>query len=124
MRFNAARAAGELELKSTVKRLMELLNDPDSEVQSAAIASLGQIGGNAARGALQEVIESEDAVLAPLAQEALDELEFVSGGDMVMFEADADTDEDDELDIDDLEDEDEDEDEDEGADRQTSTRKK
>jgi HEAT repeat protein len=90
MRFNAARAAGELELKSAVKRLVELIDDPDPEVRSAAIASLGQIGGNAARAALEETIESEDDVLAPLAQEALDELEFVSGGDMLMFEANAD----------------------------------
>lgn len=101
MRFNAARAAGELELKSTVKRLIELLNDPDREVQSAAIASLGQIGGNAARAALQEVIESDDAVLTPLAQEALDELEFLSGGDLMMFEADADMDGDEDEDVDD-----------------------
>jgi len=128
MRFNAARAAGELELKSAVKRLIELLNDPDREVQSAAIVSLGQIGGNAARAALQEVIEAEDAVLSPLALEALDELEFVSGGDLLMFEADPDLDEDDkdekddedDLDVDDLDDEDEDAD----ADRETSRRKK
>lgn len=150
MRFNAARAAGELELKSAVKRLIELLNDPDREVQSAAIGSLGQIGGNAAREALQEVMEAEDAVLTPLAQEALDELEFVSGGDLLMFEADADADadegegedsddeldeeedededadadEDSEDDVDEDEIEDEDEDEDVDADHETSPRKK
>ena len=100
MRFNAARAAGELEIRSAIPRLIDLLNDPDREVQSAAIASLGQIGGNIARSALQEVIESEDAALAPLAQEALDELESVSGSDLQMFEADTDMDEDDDEDVD------------------------
>jgi len=120
MRFNAARAAGELEIRSAVPHLINLVADPDREVQSAAVASLGQIGGNAARAALQEVIESEDEVLAPLAQEALDELEFVSGGDLLMFEADSDLDEDDEEDVDDLEDEDEDAD----ADHETMRRKK
>jgi HEAT repeat protein len=89
MRFNAAQAAGELELRSAVKRLIELLDDPDGEVRSAAITSLGQIGGNAARAALVQLIEDGDAELTPLAQEALDELEFVSGGDLLMFESDA-----------------------------------
>jgi HEAT repeat protein len=94
MRFNAAQAAGELEMKSAVKRLTQLLDDPDAEVCSAAITSLGQIGGNAARAALQQVIEDDDPILAPLAEDALAELEFISSGDMLMFEADLDEDDD------------------------------
>ena len=119
MRFNAARAAGELEIRSAVPRLIELVDDPDREVQAAAITSLGQIGGNAARAALEEIIESEDAVFAPLAEDALAEAEFVSGGDLLMFETDLEDDEEQGED----EDVNEDENEDDDSEREASKRK-
>jgi HEAT repeat protein len=86
MRFNAARAAGELEIHSAVRRLIELIDDPDREVQSAAVTALGQIGGNPARQALQSIADSDDDVLAALASDALDELEFASGSDLLLLE--------------------------------------
>lgn len=119
MRFNAARAAGELEMRSAVPRLIELMDDPDREVQAAAITSLGQIGGNAARAALEEIVESEDAVFALLAEDALAEAEFVSGGELTLFEADLEED-------DDLEDEDEAQDaddEDDDSEREATERR-
>ncbi len=86
LRFEAARAIGELEFKAAVPRLIDLLQDDDREVQSAAITSLGQIGGKDARLALIAVIEGEDDVARALAQDALDELEFESGSNMLLVD--------------------------------------
>ncbi len=86
MRFEAARAVGELEFKASVPRLIELLNDADREVQSAAITSLGQIGGKEARRALVSVIEGEDDVAREIAQDALDELEFANSSDLLLVD--------------------------------------
>ena len=93
IRFEAARAAGELEYKAAVPRLIELLEDADREVQNAAITSLGQIGGKEAREALEDVIESDDEVARELAQDALDELEFGSGNQMLLYDIGLATDE-------------------------------
>lgn len=90
MRFNAARAAGELEIHSAVQRLIELIDDPDREVRTAAVTALGQIGGKQARTALESTANSDDEDLGTLASDALDELEFSSGSDMLLFEADLD----------------------------------
>lgn len=86
LRFEAARAVGELEFKAAVPRLIELLEEPDPEVQGAAITSLGQIGGKSARTALLAVIQSDDQVARELAQDALDELEFANGSDMLLYD--------------------------------------
>jgi len=86
IRFEAARAVGELEFKASVPRLIELLEDADREVQSAAITSLGQIGGKEARRALIAVIESDDEVAHELARDALDELEFASGSNLLLVD--------------------------------------
>lgn len=86
MRFEAARAAGELEDREAVPRLIELLDDADREVQGAAITALGQIGGKPARHALQRAAESEDEVLRSLADEALQELDFASGSDLLLLD--------------------------------------
>ncbi len=79
MRFEAARACGELELKEAVPALMRLIADPDREVQQASIYALGKIGGREARRALQVCCESEDEVIAAAGEEALGELELTAG---------------------------------------------
>jgi HEAT repeat protein len=79
MRFEAARACGELELREAVPALLHLIVDPDTEVRQAAISSLGKIGGRDARRALQLCCESEDEVIAAAGDEALSELELSAG---------------------------------------------
>jgi HEAT repeat protein len=84
LRFEAARAAGELEISEAVPRLVELLNDEDEEVRSAAIWSLSQIGGEGVREILEgmyEEIEGDDE--AEFIETALDNLAFTE--DMQLF---------------------------------------
>jgi HEAT repeat protein len=76
LRFEAARASGELGSQRAVPGLLELLNDPDREAQLAAVAALGKLGGKAAGTALRRLLQSDDEVLRDAAEEALDELTF------------------------------------------------
>jgi len=76
IRFEAARAAGELESKKAVPRLIELLADSDREIQQAAAWSLGQIGGKPAKEALRQAAKGQDEVLREAAEAALQELAF------------------------------------------------
>lgn len=86
MRFEAARAAGELEYKTVVPRLIVLLDDPDREVQEAAITAIGRIGGKSAREALLALLEGDDEVARELAQDALDELEFTRQSELLLVD--------------------------------------
>lgn len=79
MRYEAARACGELELTAAVPHLLELLEDVDAEVQEAAIWALGQIGGDEARQALDACRRSDNEALRSAARDALRELEFLHG---------------------------------------------
>ncbi len=88
MRYEAARACGELELSDAVPALVELVEDVDSEVQEAAIWALGQIGGDEARRALENCRRSDNEALRDAAREALRELEFLHGdlGAFLLFD--------------------------------------
>ena len=76
LRYEAARAAGEMagNAGALVPKLVSLLNDSDSEVALAAIWALGQVGGEGARRALQQVRKSQDEARSQAAAEALEEL--------------------------------------------------
>lgn len=76
MRYEAARACGELEVKDAVPALIGLVSDPDREVQFAAIAALGQIGGQMARRFLLRCLQSPDEAVSLAVEDALAELEF------------------------------------------------
>ncbi|NLD45008.1 MAG: HEAT repeat domain-containing protein [Chloroflexi bacterium] len=76
MRYEAARAAGEMQLRKAVERLVAMIGDPDAEVQEMAIWALGQIGGRRARTVLQRYAASDDEALSVAASEALDEMGF------------------------------------------------
>ncbi len=87
MRYEAARAAGELEYAPAVRLLGELLDDVDEEVQLVAVWSLGQIGGEKARQLLTAVLESDAEHLQEEAENALAELEFKADNlDFTMFD--------------------------------------
>jgi HEAT repeat protein len=78
LRFEAARACGELENELAVSRLVQMsMSDPDREVQQAAVSALGRIGDREAREALETFYESEDEVLSVAAAEALDEMDVL-----------------------------------------------
>jgi HEAT repeat protein len=87
MRYEAARAAGELEYAPAVRKLGELLDDVDEEVQLVSVWSLGQIGGEKARQLLLSVLDSDAEHLHEEAEDALAELEFKADNlDFTMFD--------------------------------------
>jgi HEAT repeat protein len=90
MRYEAARACGELEASAALPALIYLIEaDPDPEVQEMAIWALGRIGGKEARRVLEACCESENEALRQAAEEALDELDFLGGHlDLLLFESD------------------------------------
>jgi HEAT repeat protein len=80
LRAEAARAAGELELRESADELIELTEDAIDEVRQAAIWSLAQIGGESASRALARLLEAvEDEDEAALLEDALDYIAFVDG---------------------------------------------
>lgn len=110
MRFEAARACGELEYTPATRRLIELVDDVDDDVQHASIWALGQIGGDKARQTLQAILESDAESLYDDAEAALDELEFKGDHlDFTMFDFE-DEDEDEEWVLDEEPDDEEDDD--------------
>jgi len=121
LRFEAARAAGELELQKALPRLIELAYEDDREIQEAAIWSLGEIGGSTSRKVLSELAalaeDLGDEELADAVAEA-QSMATMAGQDLLpLFDFSDYEDEDlDELDLDAYDEDDyEDEDEDDGA---------
>jgi HEAT repeat protein len=92
LRLEAARAAGELELREAAPTLIELLDDVDGDVRRAAIWSLGQLGGLRARRALTELSKSSQGEEeASVIEDALDHLAFVDGSlDLDLLDMDED----------------------------------
>jgi hypothetical protein len=80
MRFEATVSAGELGLAAAVQPLVQLMDDPDSNVREVAALALGKIGGREARRALEDALGGEDERLAQAAEDALEELAFNSSG--------------------------------------------
>ena len=77
LRFEAARAAGELQLTDAAKELSELIYDGDPQVREAAIWSLGQVGGDLARETLTRLLdEEEDEEEQDFIRDAIDTLDF------------------------------------------------
>ncbi len=76
MRYEAARAAGEMTLEDALPFLVRMVDDKDSEVRLAAIWALGQIGGKPAAEALARASKSAEPALREAAKEAMDEIVF------------------------------------------------
>ena len=79
MRYEAVRACGELQLRSTTRELIELVEDVNIEIQITALWSLGQVGGDRAKKTLERYVKSKHKVLREAARDALAELEFFYG---------------------------------------------
>jgi len=75
IRFEAARASGEIGEEEAVPGLLILLDDNDHEVQEASIMALGKIGGREARQGLQQLSKSHDTRIKEAVKSALTELE-------------------------------------------------
>ncbi len=77
MRHAAAFAAGSLGDEKAVGPLMEMAQyDPDPEVQRAAVAAMGEIGGNVAKVALKNLLFEGDDDLRDDIREAIANIEF------------------------------------------------
>jgi len=73
MRYEAARACGELQWRDAVEMLSRMIGDRDAEVRFIAVQALGQIGGDAARRVLERLVAAEELELSEAAEEALAE---------------------------------------------------
>lgn len=82
-RFEAARAAGELELAEAVRLLSEIALSEDRQLAGAAIWSLGEIGGKEAVRVLETLAErassDEDDDLLDMIEDALDSANVAAG---------------------------------------------
>ncbi len=78
IRYEAARACGEMGLKEAVESLASLVKDKDHEVREAAIWALGNIGGNEARRILLHFLREGDDSIKEALEEALREASFSS----------------------------------------------
>ncbi len=80
VRCEAARAAGELNMRDAVPRLLELLDDPDENVLTATLWSLSELGGGGVREALTAMYDqTEDAEMLEYLDAAIDNLSFNEG---------------------------------------------
>jgi len=87
MRYEATRAAGELEVRQAVPYLSDILLEKDREIMEMAVWSLGEIGGDEARRLLEDMMEhadeKRDDALAEAVEEALDAANL-AGEDLVI----------------------------------------
>ena len=85
-RSEAARAAGELEIKAALPLLMELLGDTDDATRLASIWALSQIGGEGVQEALEQMYEeTEDEQEIETLDLALENLSFTQGTPLMPF---------------------------------------
>jgi HEAT repeat protein len=76
VRYEAATAVGLLGDETVAPHLIGLIKDEDVQVQVAALTSLGTIGGQLAKRAIQQVLSSGDEALEEAATAALRAIEF------------------------------------------------
>lgn len=85
LRFEAARASGELQLREAVEILIELTRDVDNEVQEMTIWALGEIGGEDAREALAKLLKKAKGERVELIEDAIANAEIID--DLANFDA-------------------------------------
>jgi HEAT repeat protein len=80
LRAEAARAAGEIDIKESIPQLVELCSDSEEIVRYAAVWSLSEIGGDQARHTLEQLFrEADDDQEADFIESALDNVAFTDG---------------------------------------------
>ncbi len=86
LRYEAARAAGELGDRRAVLRLIPLAVQGDPVVRDVAIWALGQIGGPVAKEALKQIAQGEQGPsVRRAARDALAELALIDEGAIALF---------------------------------------
>jgi HEAT repeat protein len=91
MRYEAVLACGGLGLREAVRPLTAMLQDPDFQLRTAAIWSLGQIGGDRAKQVLLAAFEEADDDTHKALEEALAELALGEGDlDLLLYDFDED----------------------------------
>ena len=75
MRYEAVTACGELGEEEATASVIKLVDDPDTDVQLAAIQALGKIGGSEAKSCLEECLHSPSELIRQATEQALQELE-------------------------------------------------
>jgi HEAT repeat protein len=89
MRYEAARASGELELRQAAPALARLLDDADRQIREASIWALGQMGGSEARQILTDAYQDADEETIVALDEALAEQALQEGAlDFALYEVD------------------------------------
>jgi hypothetical protein len=83
VRYEAAKACGEVEEEEAVPYLIELIDDHDADVQMSAIQSLGKIGGTMAKEYLEQCLSSSNEAISQTAEQAL--LELGAKEDLLSF---------------------------------------
>jgi HEAT repeat protein len=95
LRYEAAIASGEMELRSAVERLMELaLDSTDSEVRDAAIWALGKIPDIRIRRFLTSLLDVDNEDVRDAALDALSDNEITMMDDRLLRELSLESDED------------------------------
>ena len=91
MRYEAARASGELGLRKAVPVLARLIEDADVQIHEASIWALGQIGGPDAKRILGDAYADADEVTVDALDEAMAEIALQEGSlDLTLYEVDED----------------------------------
>ena len=75
LRYEAAHACGELDAAEATHYLIPLLQDDDLQVQLAAIAAMGKIGGSLAKRALKTCLKSGDPALEDAVRNSLEAIQ-------------------------------------------------
>ncbi|MBN1966872.1 MAG: HEAT repeat domain-containing protein [Anaerolineae bacterium] len=89
LRYEAARAAGQLEIKAAIPHLIRLIDETDDvEIIEMAIWALGEIGGEKAQQVLEQIMRNAEAAgNDEIAAAADDALQMASlPGDFLLFD--------------------------------------
>ena len=86
VRYEAAVACGELELRDAVEPLSRLVYEVDAEVCGAALEALGKIGGAEALRILRACCLSEYEALAEMAEDALERASWSADGELEILD--------------------------------------